>query len=86
MTKRELSHELNISPSRISQLMKELKLQEKKHYFWQTTIKGQAEIHFTASGIEKIRNRPKRGRPFLEVKKKRTKKAKTGQGLTGTEK
>ena len=86
MTKRELSKELNISPSRISQLMKELKLQEKKHYFWQTAIKGQAEIHFTASGIEKIRNRPKRGRPFLEVKKKRTKKVKTAQGLTGTQK
>ena len=86
MTKRELSAELNISPSRISQLMKELSLGEVTDYTWKSSSKGQAEIHFTASGIEKIRNRPKRGRPFLEVKKKRTKKVKTGQGLTGTEK
>lgn len=86
MTKRELSHELNISPSRISQLMKELKLQEKKHYFWQTTIKGQAEIHFTASGVEKIRSRPKRGRPFLEVKKARQRKGKKIQEVTEAQK
>ena len=79
MTKRELSKELNISPSRISQLMKELKLQEVTDYTWKASSKGQAEIHFTASGVEKIRSRPKRGRPFLEVKKKRVKKVKTAQ-------
>ena len=86
MTKRQLSKELNISPSRISQLMKELSLKEVTDYTWKSSSKGQAEIHFTASGVEKIRNRPKRGRPFLEVKKKRTKKANAGQGLTEAQK
>ena len=87
MTKRELSAEQNISPSRISQIMKELSLQEGADYTWNTSSKSQPEICFTEIGVEKIRARRKgAGRPFLEVKKKRTKKVKAGQGLTGTQK
>lgn len=87
MTKRELAYEQNISPSRISQIMKELGLQEGADYIWNTSSKSQPEICFTEIGVEKIRARRKgAGRPFLEVKKKRTKKVKTGQALTETQK
>lgn len=83
MTKRELSAEQNISPSRISQIMKELALQEGADYTWNTSSKSQPEICFTEIGVEKIRARRKgAGRPFLEVKKERRRKVVEAQGVT----
>ena len=87
MTKRELSAEQNISPSRISQIMKELGLQEGADYIWNTSSKSQPEICFTEIGVEKIRARRKgAGRPFLEVKKARQRKGKKIQEVTETQK
>ena len=87
MTKRELSAEQNISPSRISQIMKELELQEGADYIWNTSSKSQPEICFTEIGVEKIRARRKgAGRPFLEVKKARQRKGKKIQEVTEAQK
>lgn len=87
MTKRELAYEQNISPSRISQIMKELGLQEGTDYIWNTSSKSQPEICFTEIGVEKIRARRKgAGRPFLEVKKARQRKGKKIQEVTETQK
>lgn len=83
MTKRELSAEQNISPSRISQIMNELALQEGADYAWNTSSKSQPEICFTKIGVGKIRARCKRrGRPFLEVKKERRRKVVKVQEVT----
>ena len=83
MTKRELSAEQNISPSRISQIMKELSLQEGADYTWNTSSKSQPEICFTEIGVEKIRARRKgAGRPFLGIKKIVTRKGNRIQEVT----